>query len=180
MVVLVASFVGLSDCEGWLIVQGRHKVKDRVIKEFCNLFHREVCDLVHPHKLVSMWVDLEAGREVRVDSLDTVDLWDRAEITRSEGMYILTYPAWSAKFNEYYVDPYEFIGRIAPICTFTPGVSNLPRVGARVSAYDTPYRKWRMAYIIDRDEENYKVKVHWRGYTARHDKWIDISKINAY
>lgn len=123
--------------------------------------------------LFQLWKRMAKGLKTWIDILDTGGLWERAYF--HEGTII--YPQWSSVWNEEYTwDTWiDILPRMAPISTFTLNEekTNLPRVGARIMAYDAPYRIWRRASIIDRDETRWAVKVHWWGYTAKHEIWVE-------
>lgn len=117
---------------------------------------------------------------LRVDILDSVQRWSEAEILKvdvqNQKIYI-TYLYWEDKWNEWISFDDD---RIAPIHTHTYHEKGTLKVGQRIECKDT-VGKWIEAYVIEEDE--YQVKVHYKGFAAKYDEWIgrsDSSRIRPY
>lgn len=52
------------------------------------------------------------------------------------------------------------------------------RVFNRLDVYDVKDKKWREVHVVDIKAKNNEkaIKIHYKGFNARYDEWIDIIK----
>ena len=100
-----------------------------------------------------------------VDCLDEVDKWRNAVIRAVENDKVLVhYTGWSDKYDAWIPFSSERI-----LHQWTVGEEL--RVNNRLDVLDT-LRKWLEAIVLEADEK--RIRVHYRGYTAKWDEWIEL------
>ena len=117
-----------------------------------------------------------------IDVKDSVGIWSEAEVLKvdNDGSRIyITYLYWSNHFNEW-IDDTDIDNRVAKINTHTYYEGGPFKAGQRIEALDQ-MNVWLEAFIIDVDD--YRVKVHYKGWSSKFDEWHDSqnpSKLRRY
>jgi hypothetical protein len=110
-----------------------------------------------------------------VDVKDSVGIWSEAEVLKVDNggkrIYV-TYWNWSQHYNEW-IDDVD--SRVAKLNTHTYYDGGPFKAGQRIEALDKT-NKWLEAFIID--VEDYRIKVHYKGWSSKFDEWHDSQNRN--
>ncbi|RYH18300.1 hypothetical protein EON65_27315, partial [archaeon] len=107
------------------------------------------------------------------DVQDSNGVWCEAEVTKidikNERVFV-SYLYWDRRFDEWI---HDIPTHITPLHTYTYYDGGRLKLGQRVEVLDET-KAWREAFIVDEDED--RVKVHYKGFISKYDEWISRSE----
>ena len=108
----------------------------------------------------------------QVDVLDSTGYWCEAEILKIDRVHrkiYVTFLYWDKSWDDWISD---FEERVAPLHTHTYIDGGVLKLRQRIEALDKT-NKWLEAFVIEVDDAQALVKVHYKGWHVKFDEWLD-------
>ena len=135
-----------------------------------NIMVTEEVDLTGTHGNGEWANGLAVGQQV--DVLDSMGYWCEAEILKIDRVnrkIYVTFLYWDKSWDDWISD---FEGRVAPLHTHTYVEGGVLKLRQRIEALDKT-NKWLEAFVIEVDDAQALVKVHYKGWHVKFDEWLD-------